>query len=72
MLNGAIIKGRRRVGGEKPSGVEKLYVNKERMDPEGNYLHLSVSVFSKILLQCPTVPFCWREPNWGGHIGPAA
>lgn len=56
MLNGAIIKERRRIGGEKnPFCMEKQHVNKERMDPEGNYLHLLVSVFPKILLKCPTV-----------------
>lgn len=53
--------------------MEKQHVNKERMDPEGNYPHLVASVFSKILLKCPTVPFCWRELKWGwggGRLAP--
>lgn len=70
VLNGAIIKGKRRVGKKTPSGMEKQHVNKERMNPEGNYLYLLVSVFSKILLKCPTVSFCWGEPNCGGILAP--
>lgn len=55
-------------GGEQNlSGMKKQHVNKERIDPEGNYLHLRVSVFSKILLNCPTVLSSRGEPNWGAY-----